>query len=197
MTIPGRGDLMPRHRRRHPVRVLAGVVVLAVLAGAAYLGYRHFDGSSSGPARSATLPFCKQATVAGPPRPSRVHLTVLNGTLTSGLAAQVAHDLRQRGFHVSNVGNTEKLETGVATVRYGPGELLPAQTVAEQISDAKIVKGTAAGVQLAIGPHYTALASKSAVKAARARFVASYLATASTPSATPSPTPSPTCRQAA
>jgi len=191
VTIPGRGDLAPRRRHYHPIRWLAAVVVIGLIALASYAGYRHFNGRSSSPARVTTLPLCKTAAPVGPPPPGKVHLTVLNGTLTSGLAAEVAKALQHRGFHVAKVGNTQKLATGIATISYGPGKFLPAQTLADHITGAKLVKGTAAGVQLAIGPRYRSLASASAAAAARTRFMGSYLGIGR-PS--PSITPSPTCR---
>jgi hypothetical protein len=169
------------------------VIVIALVAAVAYLGYHHFNGGTSTPARVNALPLCTKAARVGPPPAGKIHVDVLNGTLTSGLAADVAKDLKHRGFHIAKVGNTQKLATGIATISYGPGKFLTAQTVADQITGATLVKGTAVGVQLAIGPKYTSLASKSAVKAARARFMGSYLGSGR-PSPVATLTPSPTCR---
>jgi hypothetical protein len=128
----------------------------------------------------------------GPSKPSTVRVRVLNGTLTGGLAAEVAADLKHRGFHVSSVGNTEKLvKAGTAIVSYGPGNLLAAQAVADQFAGAKLQSGDFAGVQVAIGPSYQALASKSDAAQARAEFVQTDIATSSPK---PTPTASPTCR---
>lgn len=190
MTIPGRGDLVPRRRKRRTGRNVIALVVVLALAAAGYEGYQHFKGGST--STVTTLPPCPKPTAVGPAAPRTVHVAVLNGTLTSGLAAQVAKALRHRGFHVASVGNTRKLvKTGVVVVSYGPGRYLAAQAVAEEFPHATVVKGNAAGVQLAIGPAFSTLASKSAVAAARAQF------SRAAASASPTPTPTANCRPAA
>jgi hypothetical protein len=193
VTILGSGDLVPRRRNGRAGRslaVLAGVVVLALLiVGAVKL----LTGGSS-PKKVSTLPLCPVTAPVGPAKPKAVHLTVLNGTLTGGLAGEVGNDLTARGFHVTSVGNTQQmLPTGTtAVVSYGPGRLLAAQAVAAEIAGAKIVKGTVPGVQLGVGPAFTALASKSDVVTARRAFVVT-----DTPAApTPTPSATPTCRPA-
>lgn len=190
MTILGRGDLSPRRHHRRFGRDLLVVLVVIVLAAAGYFLYRHFSGGSSSP-RASTPPVCKDQHVTGPASPSTVHVKVLNGTLTSGLAAQVATQLRHRGFHVNSVGNTQKLvKTGTAVVSYGPGRELAAQAVAVQFPGAQVVKGTAAGVQVAIGGDFNTLSTKAEASRARQQFVTEDASTAPSPS----PSPSPTCR---
>lgn len=190
MSILGTGDLSPRRRRRHAGRYLGILLGLVVVAAAAFFGVKHFTGGSSSPDTS-TLPLCKKTAPPGPAKPSIVHVRVLNGTLTGGLAAEVAVDLKHRGFHIESVGNTDKLvKTGTAIVSYGPGRLLEAQAVADEFAGATLQAGDFAGVQVAIGPSYTALASKSAAAQARAQYVQ----VDSSASPSPTPTATPTCR---
>jgi hypothetical protein len=205
VDIPGRGDLAPRRRQRRPGRLLALVVVVAVLAGIGYGGYVLFHGGSSSK-HDVALSTCPPTTVPGPDRPGRVHVVVLNGTLTSGLAAKVANGLKHRGFHIASVGNTDKLiKSGTAIVFYRPGWLYAAQAVADQIAGAQLVRGSvvngsvvkggvvkssAPGVQLAVGPSFTTLASRSAAAASRRHFGT---VDADAAGRSPSPTPAPTC----
>lgn len=190
MTILGSGDLSPRRHHRRIGRDLLVLLVVVVLAAVGYFLYKHFSGGSSAP-RTSALPVCTAQHVIGPASPSTVHVKVLNGTLTSGLAAQVAKGLRHRGFHVSSVGNTQKLmKTGTAVVSYGPGREFAAQAVAVEFPGSTVVKGTAAGVQVAIGGDFNTLSTKTEASRARQQFVS---ADATTP-ASPSPSASPTCR---
>jgi LCP family protein required for cell wall assembly len=65
--------------------------------------------------------------------PGDVEVAVLNGAGIQGLAGGVAEQLTERGFDVTEVGNTESRDTTV--IRYPPG----------QEAEARLVSGTAPG----------------------------------------------------
>ena len=104
VTIPGRGDLSPRRKHRNWRRRSATAAVVLVVA--------RWSGTA-GTATSAAvrrvppkaLPRCPSATPQ-PPAAQQARLTVRNATLKTGLAADVAHQLRQRDFRIAKVGNT-------------------------------------------------------------------------------------------
>lgn len=158
--------------------------MVLVLAGGGYGGYRAFGGGSSSTPKA--LPLCPSATphtaVAALAR-----LTVRNATLTTGLAAQVAHDLRKREFRVAKVGNTLFRGKGVATVRYSADRSQSARLVAAQFDGATLVQVAGSRVlEVDIGPKFRALVPLAQAQASDRAILASS-------SPTPSVTPSPTC----
>jgi LytR cell envelope-related transcriptional attenuator len=194
VTVPGRGDLSPPHRQSPIGRWLVTAVVLALLVGGGYAVFLGLTGSSS-PSSSAAnsggqLSACRNVTTTGPAKPSSVQLVVLNGTVRVGLAAQVAATLRRRGFHISSVGNTVRLTTGVATIRYPAGKLREAQAVSDQIAGATLTRGHGKQVELAIGSQFKALLSPAKAAAARHHLV---VVGVTRPGSTPTPTPRATC----
>jgi LCP family protein required for cell wall assembly len=88
--------------------------------------------------------------------PSAVALDVLNGTGTTGLGATVADLLRGQAFTVGTVGN-ESGTVNETVVRYGPGVLEQARTVAAAVPGAVLQPSDSIGdtVQLVIGPGYS------------------------------------------
>jgi LCP family protein required for cell wall assembly len=52
--------------------------------------------------------------------PENIHVNVLNGTPTPGLAKKVAKQLRKKGFVVEEVGNAETTDYTTTTVQYDP-----------------------------------------------------------------------------
>jgi LytR cell envelope-related transcriptional attenuator len=196
VTILGGGDLAPRRRGGSIGRWVVTVLVLVLLAGGGFAAYLGLTGSSSDPDPVATAPHCVAPVVAGPSRPHQVHVVVLNGTLRNGLAGRVAASLKHRGFHVAQIGNTPRLVTGVAIVRYGSGQLLDAQAVADQIQGATVVRATlrdgahVSTVQLDVGPQFNSLRTAAAATLARAQIVAAKVQAIA---ASASPSPSPSC----
>jgi hypothetical protein len=190
VTIPGRGDLSPPHRHVPIGRYLTILVVLALVAGAGYAGYRGLHrGTSDRP--GAKLALCPKASVTPTKAAPGPKVDVLNASLVTGLATEVAHELRHRGLRVGSVGNAAAVGKGVATVRYSADRTLWGLHLAAEIPGAKSLPVAGHGVlELDLNPKFTALASKRAAAAAFRRAVASaHLATPS-----PTPTPSPTCR---
>jgi LCP family protein required for cell wall assembly len=88
--------------------------------------------------------------------PASVAVDVLNGTGTTGLAGTVADLMRAQGFGVGAVGN-EPGTVNETVVRYGPGVLEPARTVAAAVPGAVLEASDSIGdtVQLVIGPGYS------------------------------------------
>jgi hypothetical protein len=170
---------------------VAVIVVLALLAGGGYAAYRGLSGGS-GSDVAAKLPLCAKSTKTQPsrvPRAPESKVTIFNASLITGLAAQVAGELKHRNFPVGQIGNAAKVGKGVATIRYSADRKVEAARLAAAVPGATMVQVSGSHVvELDINPKFTALASKSAAaKAFRLAVVQQHLAT-------PSPTPTPTCR---
>ncbi|WP_448626682.1 LCP family protein [Geodermatophilus sp. URMC 64] len=88
--------------------------------------------------------------------PNTITVDVLNGTGTTGLAAQVADLVRAQGFGVGTVGN-EPGTVSQTLVRFGPAAQEQARTVAAAVPGAVLQPSDSIGnaVQLVIGPGYT------------------------------------------
>jgi hypothetical protein len=87
--------------------------------------------------------------------PAGITVDVLNGTGTTGLAAQVGDQLRAQGFGVGTLGN-EAGTVNQTLVRYGPGVAEQARTVAAAVPGSVLQPSDATGdaVQLVIGPGF-------------------------------------------
>ena len=193
VTIPGRGDLSPpRHRRSlgHPTVAL---VVVALLVAGGYAGYRGLRGTTS--AGSPEPPTtCKPAAELSLFAPARqVHVTVLNASLQTGLAAAVRAELRRRGFHVAAIGNAPRLGRYVATIRYSPDELRASRAVAAEVPGEATIQPVPGHhvLVLDLGTHFTKLQSVSAARATERRRDATATAAAHSPSPSPSASCSP------
>ena len=187
MTIPGRGDLSPRRKRRNwrlRLSVLGGVLVIG---GGGYGVYHLVDGGSSD--RTATLAPCP-VTTPSPPEALSARIEVRNATLETGLAAKVAHDLRVREFKIGKIGNTPFRGKGVAIIQYSADRFQAAQLLATQFAGATLTSVTGSSVlELDIGPKYRGLVPIAQAQAAEHQILA-------TPTPTLTPTASPTCRAA-
>jgi hypothetical protein len=150
-------------------------LVVVLLGAGGYFAFLGLSGGSSPnkPVASRSSPCVSRVTVAPPVAAAKVHVAVYNATLRNGLAAQISGELKNRGFHISQIGNTPTTGTGIAAIRYSHGHLLEAQTVADQIKGATLVKTTIPGVELDIGPKFRALLSPAAAKTARAALLTS------------------------
>jgi hypothetical protein len=155
-----------------------------VVAGGGYFGYQQLLGGSGGtpkalppcPAPSPTTPVTEQAT-----------LVVKNATLTSGLASDVAKQLRHRDFKIGPVGNTLFRGKGVATVDYSADLAEPAQLVAAQFDGATLDEVTGHNVlEVDVGPRFKALVPRAQAEQAEQDIVG-------TPTPTQIPTAVPTC----
>lgn len=187
MTIPGRGDLSPRRKHRDWRQRFAVAAVAVVVAAVGFGGYELFSGGSAG--SPTVLPRCPASTPP-PPIAQQAKLTVRNATLKTGLAADVAHQLRQRQFRIGKVGNTLFRGKGVATVQYSADRLVSARLVAAQFAGATLAEVEGTGIlELDIGPKFREL-----VPVAEADAASRVVLGTSSPS--PSATASPTCTPA-
>ena len=92
-------------------------------------------------------------------RPEEVSLEVRNGAGTAGLATAAADELERRGFTVTNVGNSDPLDTTV--VRYTKGNKDEAELVAQQSPF-----GPAQTEQVSGGPPVVLILGRDAAEAA-------------------------------
>lgn len=121
------------------------------------------------------------------PSALQAKLVVKNATLVTGLAADVAKQLRRRDFHVGSVGNTLFRGKGVATVQYSSDRAESAQLVAAQFSGATLLPVSGSDVlEVDIGPRFTALVPVAQAQTAEHAILSS-------PSASPTPSTSPEC----
>jgi hypothetical protein len=94
--------------------------------------------------------------------PSQVQLQVLNGTLTTGLAASIASTLTAKGFKVTGTGNASTSDYTSSVIEYGsPSQLPQANTLAKEVSGAQLkqVTGLPAGsIALVVGSSFKGLA---------------------------------------
>jgi hypothetical protein len=185
VTIPGRGDLSPRRKHRNWRQRFAVMAVMLVVAGVGIGGYELFGASSSSSPK--VLPRCP-ASSPSPPAAQQARIVVRNATLTTGLAADVARQLRQRDFRIGKVGNTLFRGKGVVTVQYSADRLESARIVAAQFEGATLTQVEGSRVlEVDIGPKFQALVPVAQAEASeRAILLASS-------SPRPSVTPSPTC----
>jgi hypothetical protein len=182
VTILGRGDLSPRRKHRDWRQRSAVTAVVLVVAAIGFGAYELFGGGSSSAPR--VLPPCPSTS----PRPqtvTAVKLVVRNATLTTGLAADVAHDLRLRHFRIAKVGNTPFRGKGVATVQYSADRLEAARLVAAQFDGATMeqVDGSEL-LEVDIGPKFDKLVPVAEAAAAERDILGT---TAPTPSVSPTP----------
>ncbi len=159
LTPLGAGAAASRPRRWP--RVLAILLALGLLAGAAYGGWRWFTERADDDVAPSTTPTksCTTPTPKPPknlPSPSEVTVAVGNGTDRAGLAVETADALVTRGFVVSSIGNADKpVKQGVAQVRYEKGELASAVVVASYVPGASLVEvNRASDVALWLGPQF-------------------------------------------
>ena len=166
LTPLGAGASASR-RRRWP-RVLAVLLALALLAGAAYGGWWWFTqraddapAPSASPSKTCTTPTPKPPKNL--PAPSEVSVAVGNGTDRAGLAVQTADALVTRGFIVSSIGNADKsVKQGVAQVRYTKDDLASAIVVASYVPGAELVEvDRGADVALWLGPQFDGVSKTS------------------------------------
>lgn len=170
---------------------MAIVAVLVLLGGGGYAAYRGLSGGS-GSTSAVTLPLCPKGSQhphRSQPRIPTSKVTVFNASLITGLATQVAGELKDRGFPIGQIGNAAKVGKGIATVRYSADRKLEATKLGAEVTGAILVKvnGTHV-VELDINPKFTALAARrTAARAFQAAATSQHLFS-------PTPTPTRTCR---
>lgn len=95
-----------------------------------------FKAFGTTPARSSSKPTGSGSGASSVPA-SSIHVDVLNGDGTSGLAATVSGDLVRAGYTVTGTGNASSFSYTTSRIQYAPGQ----QAVAEQLA-ASISGGT-------------------------------------------------------
>ncbi|MCZ3389724.1 MAG: LytR C-terminal domain-containing protein [Actinomycetia bacterium] len=166
LTPLGAGASASR-RRRWP-RVLAVLLVLGLLAGAAYGAWWWFGNRADEDATPNTAPskVCTTPTAKPPrnlPAPAEVTVAVGNGTDLPGLAVQTADALAVRGFVVTSIGNADKpVKQGVAQVRYIKTDIASAVVVASYVPGAELAEvSRTPDVALWLGPQFDGLVKTS------------------------------------
>ena len=117
---------MPAGRRADPGRALVwalGLVVAALVLSFVY---------------AALWPKPERRAVGSEGRLIRVQ--VLNGSREGGVGARVAHELRDGGFQVVEVGNADRSDYGATLVVARRDDLAAARTVAKYLGDPPIVR---------------------------------------------------------
>jgi hypothetical protein len=106
-----------------------------------------------------------------------VQVRVYNSTSRSGLAAGASKDLRSRGLDVIATANdpTTRKVTGVAEIRYGATGSAQAKVLLAALPGATLVRDrrTDATVDVALGPHFHAVAPAAAINGAVKKLTAS------------------------
>jgi len=131
----------------------------------------------SKPPKATPTPSVPALTIA----PSRIALTVLNGTTITGLGAQTRADLQKAGFLVpETAGNTPRKDFDKTVIRYGPGREDSARTVAAALpgADLRPLENLGDKIEVVVGRKHE-----------RAKKVTVKETAAPTPAATPTATP--------
>jgi hypothetical protein len=161
----------PRQRRGTPRRgrALSGLLALALLSGGGYGAWRGgwldpvTELAGLGTEVSAAVCTAPPAPPPLPPAlpPTAVTVNVFNATGRLGLAAEVATELKARGFMVAEVSNDPLARTvpGTAELRHSPQGDAAARTVAAQVQGATVAPDLRAdaSVDLVMGAAYVGM----------------------------------------
>jgi hypothetical protein len=108
------------------------------------------------------------------PSENQIKLNVFNGTTRTGLAGQVANDLRSRKFAVGQVKDNKTRYSGIAQILYGPKEVAAATVVnAYFLGDAELtfeIKRNSDVIDVVLGAQYRALGTPTDVHQAYAQL---------------------------
>jgi LytR cell envelope-related transcriptional attenuator len=155
------------------------VIFIVVFAIAAIAVWWRVITNDDKPKHSAS---CSSSQSASALTAHDVQVRVYNATTREGLAASVSKQLSGRGLDVITTANdpTSRKVTGVAEIRYGSAGSAQAKLLLSALPGATMVKDrrTDATVDVALGPHFHALASATAIDHAITALKASTTASA-------------------
>ncbi len=144
-------------RRRTSLTIL---IVLLILFFAAWYAMSYLQAEDTQAAPSTTTSSTSSST-APCPEPADVQVNVYNATNRAGLAAEVATDLRARGFDVKTVANDPKRAqlTGPGQLRYGSAGAKGAERVLGHVGnfERQIDERQRPSVDVVLGPQYEQL----------------------------------------
>lgn len=153
-------------RRTRQIRATAVLLLtLAFLGFAFYKAYSYIsDDPDEGPTTTVASVDCvtgsEQAPVA---KVSATVVNIYNATTTTGLAASVADQMRERGYQIGEIANDPLRRSieGVAEIRYGGGDVGPTHARAARLAvrDAELVRDKRADntVDLVLGNGFEVL----------------------------------------
>ena len=164
--IAARPPVRPRSGRR-PLPPLIFLLVLALAAGAVWWTVVRQDRARDAQQAQA----CASAEAAPPSlEPGSVVVRVFNATDSSGLAGQVAAELRARGLTVGEVANDSgpREVAGTGEIRFGARGRDQARYLSVYVPGAGEHQDTraTAEIDLVLGPDFTGLATVEEVEAA-------------------------------
>jgi hypothetical protein len=114
----------PRRRDLRPLRTaITMMFLLGLVVGAAYYSWQIVTEPTGVEEEddvvAVTTPACAMPVPEDPPPPEEISVHVYNGTNRSGLANQVARELREQGFIILDVANDPagRSVTAVAEIR--------------------------------------------------------------------------------
>lgn len=114
-------DLEPRGRRFRRLRTaITMLLLIGLVAGATWYAWQIVtEPTDVDDEPVATTPACAVPVPEDPPPPEEISVNVYNGTNRSGLANQVAREMREIGFVTLDVANDPlgRSITGVAEIR--------------------------------------------------------------------------------
>lgn len=174
--VPRQAPSQPkRGRRAWPMAIF--IVIFAIAAIAVW--WRVITNDDKHPKQSAS---CSSSQSTSALTAHDVQVRVYNATTREGLAASVSKQLRGRGLDVIATANdpTSRKVTGIAEIRYGTTGSAQAKLLLAALPGATMVpdRRTDASVDVALGPHFHALASTTAIDHAISALKASATASA-------------------
>lgn len=142
-------------RRRRSVVTFLVVALLLFFAVWYALSYLRADDERRASGRSTTTP------TTCPIQPQDVVINVYNGTTRDGLAANVARDLRERGFAVRRIENYQRSSKvgGIGQIRYGERGAHKVKVIARHTGEMKQVndKRKKSVIDVVVGKDFTQL----------------------------------------
>ncbi len=144
-------------RRTRQIRAAVTLLLtLAFLGVAFYKAYSYIQEDTRSPAAAAA-----DCTIGSAAKPSDTVVNVYNASKRPGLAADVARQLRERGYQVGDIDNDplKKKVTDPAVIRYGKPGLANARAARLAIKAAKYKQDdrTDTSVDLVLGDSFKAL----------------------------------------